>query len=214
MNCNRATLCMTILGAVLIAIGCNRTETPSAGEAKPAAQAPANSAAVAPSTGQESTAWIAASRSWPDTLRWNFDSAFEHRQDGLLMRLRMIAAQDFIPGDYKDTHPLQCIVNLTLRPIPEWPLARGLSIDSVIFHDPIRNKTFPSLPILAAERNYESQTVRTRFLNAMSKPYVPTLTENQVLHPTLYLHWEKRVIVAALPPVPVGFLREAAETIE
>lgn len=213
-NCR---LWLMILIVVVSSIsGCGRSDRSKADQSKasPATSQPGKSPAGGLGTGQQPAAWIAASRSWGDTLHWTFDSASEHNQDGLFMRLRMTAAQDFIPGHYQDTHPFVCVLNMTLRPIPEWPLARGLAIDSVIFHDPVRNKKFPALPIIAAGRTYESQTVRTQFANGMKKPYVPELTENQLLHPTLYLHWDKRVIIATLPPVQVAFVRTEDEGTE
>jgi len=193
----------------LMLAGCGNSGTPETGQAKPGSTPAAAGATQATAKNAESKhpEWIAPSRNWPDTMRWAFDSAGEHVQDGLFMRLRPEVAQNFIPGLFKDAQPLQCQLFMTLRPIPEWPLARGLVIDSVVFHDPIRRKTLPGLPMMPTERASESQTVRTSFATVMKKPYTPTVTEGQLLEPTVYMHWDKRQIVATLPPVPVRFVR-------
>jgi len=206
---NRMTLIPVAVSLGLILAGCGNSDTSKAGQPKPGSTpAPAAAPQAAAKTPEAKPAeWIAPSRNWPDTLRWTFDSASEHVQDGLLMRLRAEVVQNLIPGQYKDTKPLQCGLLMTLRPIPEWPLARGLVIDSVVLHDPVSGKVFPALPIKPGERSYESQTVRSSFGTIMTKPYTPNVTEGQLLQPTVYMHWDKRQIVAVLRPVPLKFLR-------
>ncbi len=175
----------------------SQTATPSSARPQPVA-APDTSA---------SPPWIERSRSWPDTLLWVFDSVGEHMQDGLLMRLRLDARQNYIPGYYKDSKPLECQMFMTLRPIPLWSLARGLVADSVVFTDPVRHERFPGIPILASERSTEGQTVRTTFSTNLAKPHKVDLAEGQLLEPVVCMHWEKRQIVAKLLPVPVRFIR-------
>jgi hypothetical protein len=127
------------------------------------------------------------------------------------MRFEVTAAQNMIPGQFADTKPLQCMLHMTLRPIPQWPLARGLVIDSVVFRDPLRQQVFPGLQMMPAERAYESQTVRTTFATVMKKPYTPTVTEGQPLEPTIFFHWDKRQAIGTFPRIPVSFLRTEAE---
>jgi len=127
------------------------------------------------------------------------------------MRLEVTAAQNMIPGQFADTKPLQCALHMTLRPVPQWPLARGLVLDSVVFRDPLRKEVFPGLPMMPTERSYESQTVRTTFATVMNKPYTPTVTEGQPLEPTIYFHWDKRQVIATIHRIPLSFLRTEAE---
>jgi hypothetical protein len=77
----------------------------------------------------------------------------------------------------------------------------------VILHDPVQNKILPTLLMLPAERNYESQTVRTAFVTQMKTPYIPSMTEGQLVEPTVFLRWDKRQIVATLPAVRLTFVR-------
>lgn len=205
---NRTTFISAVACLCLGLAGCGKSDTPSAGQSgKDSRPATPGASQAAGDSQAPPPEWIAQSRSWPDTMRWVFDSAGEHRQDGLLMRLRLEVVQNLIPGQFNDTKPLQCQLFMTLRSIPQWPLARGLVIDSVVFHDPVRRRTLPGLPMMPAERTYESQTVRVAFATVMKKPYTPVVTEGQLLEPTVFMHWDKRQIAAALRPVPVKFLR-------
>lgn len=202
---NPKTIIWITVGLCLTVAGCSKTDSQKPGPDK------SGSATATPGASSSQPAgtpgWIAQSRSWPDTMRWVFDSVGEHVQDGLLMRLKSEVLQDFTPGVFKDIPPLQCRLFMTLRPIPEWPVARGLGVDSVILHDPVQNKILPTLLMLPAERNYESQTVRTAYLTQLKNPYTPNMTEGQLVEPTVFLHWDKRQIVATLPTVRLTFLR-------
>ena len=203
------TLITAFVGLGLVLAGCGKSDTskagvPSSGSTSAATAQPQSAAGTQQSVPPE---WIAKSRSWPDTLRWTFDSASEYVQDGLLMRLRAEIGQNLIPGLYNNAKPLQCILYMTLRPIPEWPLARGLAIDSAIIRDVATAKVFPTLRIKPAERSFESQTVRTSYGTILVNPPTPDVTEGQLMQPTIYMHWDKRQIVAVLPPSRLQYVR-------
>jgi hypothetical protein len=188
-------------------VGCedtSRSASKSSGSSTTVAR-PANTA------GADTAAppWVAVSRRWPDTLRWTLNADDEMTQDGLLFRLRGSAIQSFVGGPKAASHPIMCWFEMTVRPIPTWPVAKGLALDSVVFRDPVRRVRLPALPMLSSERVYEGGTVRTRFTNNLSKRYTPDLTKGQMLEPTAYLTWDRRTIIVTARPIPIEFVHEA-----
>jgi hypothetical protein len=203
-----ALLITGVFTASVSMIGCSGsdTSTPQPAATKGAAK-PASETAAAPSGAPPE--WIERSKTWPDTLRFAYDSTLEVVTDGLLLRLRPEVSQDVSGQNFQNERPLQCAVLMTVRPIPEWPLAMGLKIDSISFHDPVKNRDLRSMPMLAYQRAYDNQTVRTQFLLNMADAYrqSPDLTEGQALSPTIYLSWDRRIIIASMPPVTLSFVR-------
>jgi len=202
----RAGLALLLTATMSLGIGCSTsdTDTPRESAAKTETQ---------PSTNQvkaESPQWVEASRSWPDTLRYTFDSTLEVTQDGLLLRLRTSLALDVSHNAFEDEQPLRCDVLMTVRPVPEWPLAQGLVLDSVALHDPVKNRDLRAIPMLSYQRSFDEQTVRTQFLANMADTFrqSPDLAEGQELVPTIYLSWDGRIIIASMPPVEVTYLKE------
>jgi hypothetical protein len=207
----RAAHALSVIGvfaALVSMIGCSGsdTATPEPAAAKKDVGRPSTAAADANAAPPE---WIQLRKTWPDTLRLAYDSTLEIVKDGLLLRLRPEASQDVSGEQFQNERPLLCTVLMTVRPIPAWPLAMGLKIDSVNFHDPVRNRDLRSMPMLAFQRTYEDQTVRTQFLPNMAdaKRQSPDLTEGQALVPTVYLSWDGRIIIASMPPVTLTFER-------
>jgi hypothetical protein len=139
-----------------------------------------------------------------------FDSTLEVMKDDLLLRLRTTVAQDVGGKQFQNERPLRCDVLMTVRLVPEWPLAQGLVLDSIVFHDPVKNRDLRSIPMLAFQRTYDEQTVRTQFLANMGDAYrqSPDLTEGQQLVPTIYLSWDSRLIIASMPSVTMSYVKE------
>lgn len=183
------------------------TSTPEPSTADNAAKPSANAAADTSAP----PAWIELSRSWPDTLRYTMDSSLEVVRDGLLLRLRPAVSQDVSGKNFQNERPLQCEVLMTVRPIPEWSLAKGLVLDSVVLYDPIKKRNLKAIHMLAFQRTVDEQTVRTQFLANMGDAYrqSPDLTEGQELNPTIYLSWNGRIIIASMPPVTLAYDTEA-----
>ena len=65
------------------------------------------------------------------------------------------------------------------------------------------------MPMLAFQRSYDEQTVRTQFLPNMADAFrqSPDLTEGQSLEPTIFLSWDGRQIIVSVPAVVVRFMR-------
>jgi len=206
---SRCTWTAVVGGIVLFAgvAGCGDSS-------RPASKSSGSSPAVPPPTNaaRADTAappWVTASHRWPDTLRWTLNADDEIAQDGLLFRLRGSAIQSFVGGPKAESHPIMCWFEMTIRPIPTWPAAKGLALDSVIFRDPVRRVSLPALPMLSSERVYEAGTVRTRFTNNLAKRYTPDLTHGQMLEPTAYLTWDRRTIIVTARSIPIDFVYEA-----
>lgn len=199
---------LLLAAALILVAGCSGgdREQPAPAGSKTETQTSADKPAAA----TEQPVWVKQMQTWPDTLRYTFDSTLEVWQDDLMLRLRTQAALDLSGKVVQDEKPLRCEVLMTVRPIPEWPLAQGLAIDSVVFHDPLKGRDLPALQMLAYQRDYSEQTVRTQFVANMGDAYrrSPDLTEGQDLVPTIYLSWDDRVIVASMPPVKVTFIKE------
>jgi hypothetical protein len=128
--------------------------------------------------------------------------------DGLYFRLRCTARKVFLGGPKADEHPLWFSVEMTLRPVPRWPLVSGLEMDSATFYDPVRSVWLKSLPMLSGYRTYQDGTIRTRFASDAAKRYTYELDEGQPLEVTVFFHWDHRTMIVTPPPVPVSFLME------
>ncbi len=152
--------------------------------------------------------WVAPSAAWGDTLRWTLDSTGAIMVDGLSFRLQCVARKVFLGGPKADEHPLWFSAEMTLRPIPRWPLAEGFEMDSATFYDPVRSVWLKSLPMLSGYRAYRNATVRTQFASDASKRYTYDLDEGQPLEATVFFHWDHRTVIVTPPPVPVSFLTE------
>jgi hypothetical protein len=154
--------------------------------------------------------WVEASKSWPDTMRFVFDSTEEITQDGLLLRLKLTVSQDITGLNFENEKPLVAELLMTVRPVPEWQLARYLKVDSLNLYDPVRGRDLPSLPMLAFQRSYDNREVRTQFLLNLAEKYriSPDLDEGQLLEPTLYLSWGERIIIVNHPGVKLNFVKQ------
>jgi hypothetical protein len=204
----RAGLVLCLLVTAGLGIGCSgsETSTPESSNANDAAEPAANTDAT---TGAMPL-WVERINTWPDTLRFTFDSTLEVVRDDLLLRLRTNVNQDMGGKQFENEQPLRCEVLMTVRQVPEWPLAKGLVLDSVVLHDPVRNKNLRTIPMLAFQRTYEEQTVRTQFLANMAEVHrqSPELTEGQELVPTIYLSWDGRLIIASMPSITLSYVVE------
>ncbi|HUU45509.1 MAG TPA: hypothetical protein VM118_07210 [Acidobacteriota bacterium] len=158
--------------------------------------------------------WLQPSRNWPDTLHWALDSTWETTVDGFFMRMRMMGWKVFLGGPHADEHPLWCQAETTVRPVPRWEHVRGLTLDSVVFYDPVRSTPIRSLRMLSSRRTHLEGTVRTRFTSDAAVRFTVDLDEGQPLEPTVYFSWDGRTIVVTTPSIPVQFLmpRENHET--
>lgn len=155
--------------------------------------------------------WLIQSKNWPTLLEWTFGPDGEYTQDSLNVRLSGTVIQSFVSGPKSKDHPIMCWYELTVRPLPRRLIGYALNIDSVVFYDPVKKITLPSLPMLSSERHTEKGVVRTRFTNNLAVMHTPNLEENQQLEPRIYLtSVEKKVIKITLPPTTVTFLREIA----
>lgn len=145
--------------------------------------------------------WVRTIRQWPDTVRWMFDSSFTYTVDDLQFRLRAQISQDISGTRFQGEEPLMPELLMIVSPVPKWDYARTLNIDSMVLYDPVKKRRLPSLPILSFQRAYEDETVRTLYYANMAAPtrVSAELEDKQPLHPTLYLSWDKRVIIAELP---------------
>ncbi|MEW5701090.1 MAG: hypothetical protein AB1792_02510 [Candidatus Zixiibacteriota bacterium] len=206
----RVSAAIATLAFVVLTVGCQdssrtaeKPATPQASTAQPAAT-PSREAITSP--------WVAARRSWPDTMHWVLNAEDEIEKDGLLFRLRSSAIQSFVGGPRAKNHPVLCWFEMTIRPIAEWPLAKGLALDSVVYFDPVRHARLPTLRMLSSERLYREGTVRTRFTNDMAKPCSPELTDGQMLEPTAYFTWDSRTITVTARPAPIKFVHELPQT--
>jgi len=204
----RSALALLLIAAIWIGAGCSGSEDSAPGESTTNSETPA--AANRTVAGEGIADWVAASKTWPDTMRYSFDSTLEITQDGLLLRLRPNVALDVGHNAFENEEPLRCDVLMTVRPIPKWELAKGLVLDSVVLYNPAEKSNLRRIPMLAFERTYDKQTVRTNFLSNMADPYrqSPKLTDGQELVPTIYLTWDGRTIVASMPPVAVSYIKE------
>jgi hypothetical protein len=98
---------------------------------------------------------------------------------------------------------------LTVKPIPRKLVGYSYNLDSVIFHDPVKHKHLPALPMLSIERFTEAGTVRTKFSNNLSFVHTPDLVENQLLEPTVFITTvDKKSFRIKMEPMTVTFLRE------
>lgn len=155
--------------------------------------------------------WLIQSKNWPTLLEWTFGPDGEYTQDSLNVRLSGTVIQSFVSGPKSKDHPIMCWYELTVRPLPRRLIGYALNIDSVVFYDPVKKITLPSLPMLSSERHTEKGVVRTRFTNNLAVMHTPNLEENQQLEPRIYLtSVEKKAIKITLPPTTVTFLREIA----
>lgn len=191
-------LWMTLLLAALLPLHCSKDQ-----EEKPAGTVKVFEQPQADTT---TPVWLEPSRNWPDTLRWTLDSTWEITVDGFFMSARMRTWKVFLGGPDADEHPLWCQVETTVRPVPQWPLVRGLALDSVVLYDPVRSKPIPSLRMLSSRRAYLEGTVRTRFTSDAAVRFTVNLDEGQPLEPTVYFSWDGRTIIVKTPTVPVEFL--------
>jgi len=199
-------LILGLLTAIGLGNGCSGSDT---SVPEQAASKPAPATAAGAESSEPMPEWIERSRSWPDTIRLVFDSTFETVMDGLLLRLRPEIVQDVSGQQFQNEKPLGCGILMTVRPIPTWPHAKGLVLDSVIFHDPVKNRNLRTMPMLAFQRSYEEQTVRTQFLPNMADALrqSPDLTEGQLLEPTIFLSWDGRQFIVSEPGIAVTFMR-------
>ncbi|GAB4325207.1 MAG: hypothetical protein Kow0074_18720 [Candidatus Zixiibacteriota bacterium] len=145
--------------------------------------------------------WIRTIRQWPDTVRWVLDSSFSYTVDDLRFRIRARISQDISGTRFQNEQPLLPELLMTVSPVPKWDYARTLSIDSMVIYDPVKKRRLPSMRILSFQRAYEDETVRTLFYANMADNarVSADLEDKQPLHPTLYLSWDKRLIIAELP---------------
>jgi hypothetical protein len=153
--------------------------------------------------------WLVQSKNWPPLLEWELGPDGEHTYDSLSLRLSGTVIQSFVSGPKSKDHPIMCWLDLTVRPIPKQLVGYTYRIDSVVFHDPVKSKTLPALPMLSLERYTEAGVVRTRFSNNLSFVYTPDLVENQPLQPIVYVtSVDKKSIKIKMPPMNVSFLTE------
>lgn len=197
----RSQLLIVGLFSMVLAVSCGESDT-KAPERSPIRMA------EKPVVDTTTPPWLEPSAAWSDTLRWTLDSTGAITVDGLYFRLRCAAKKVFIEGPKADEHPLWFSAEMTLRPIPRWPLARGLEMDSVTLYDPVHSVQLKSLKMLSGYRTYQNSTVRTRFANDAAQRYTFDLDEGQLLEPTVFFHWDDRIMIVSPPPVPVSFLME------
>jgi hypothetical protein len=197
--------------AALIVAGCTQSETstPRQSNSGPAAKSPASDSMSQTDTGAVAMPpWVEASKSWPDTMRLTLNPSEEVTLDGLLLRLKLDVSQDVTGLDFENEKPILAEVLMTVRPVPEWDLARYLTIDSLNLRDPVRGRELPSLPMLSFRRSYDNRTARTQYLLNMAERFriSPDLGEGQLLEPTLYLSWGERVIIVKHAAVKLRFV--------
>lgn len=206
----RLMVTLSLAAAILLGAGCQQsdTSTPRQSGQEDLSGEPAKTTA---SEDSEITppAWVQRSRSWPDTMVFVIDSTLEIVRDGLMIRLKTEVSQDVSGLRFQDERPLLADVLMTVRPVPKWELAKGLKIDSLVLHDPVKNRDLRTFQMLSFQRAYEGGTVRTQFLPNTAEAFrqSPDLEEGQLLEPTLYLTWDHRHIVASVPAVRLSFLR-------
>jgi len=153
--------------------------------------------------------WLVQSKTWPSLMEWTLGPEGERSHDSLSLRLSGTVVQSFVSGPKGKDHPIMCWFELTVRPIPKQLVGYAFNIDSVIFHDPIKKKFLPRLPMLSSERHTELGVVRTRFANNMAFIHSPDLDENQPLDPIIYLtSVDKKTIKITMPPLNVSFIKE------
>lgn len=207
---NRFYVLLCSAAAMLFAAGCSQSER-SAPEGSRVGEATEKAAeAQEPTEAEVATpVWVERSRSWPDTISFIFDSTLQVIKDGLMLRLKTDVSQDVSGLRFENERPLLTEVLMTVRPIPKWELAMGLKIDSVILHDPVKDRDLRAVPMLSFQRTYEGGTVRTQFLANMAERHrqSPDLEEGQLLEPTIHLTWDERHIVASVPPIRLAYMR-------
>lgn len=157
--------------------------------------------------------WLTQSAQWPSFMEGALDPDGEFVKDSLILRLSGTALQSFISGPKGKEHPLMCWFELSVRPIPRKLIGYSFNIDSVVFHDPIKKKRLPALPMLSAERHTEMGVVRTTFTNNLAFLHTPDLEENQPLEPTVFLtSVDKKTMKITMAPITISFLREIKPT--
>jgi hypothetical protein len=152
-----------------------------------------------------------ASRGWPDTLRWVFDSLFEYKTEDLLVRIRPEVGLDASNVNFPGQKPLISRTMVTMRPVTEWVQAKGFKLDSLVVHDPKTQKTHPGQPLLSFERGYTENTVRTTFLPNMAIVQEPSLDEGQPIEITIYMTWDHRTIIGTFPQIQTRYRRGLTE---
>lgn len=153
--------------------------------------------------------WEVQSRTWPQIMEWAMGPDGEYTFDSLTVRLSGTVIQSFVSGPKGKNHPLLCWFDLTVKPLPRRLIATSFNLDSVVFHDPLKKKNMPALPMLSIERYTDFATVRTKFSNNLSFVYTPDIVENQLLEPIVYLTGvDKKSIKIKMAPLTVTFLRE------
>ncbi|MEW5874894.1 MAG: hypothetical protein AB1752_06920 [Candidatus Zixiibacteriota bacterium] len=155
--------------------------------------------------------WLDKSRTWPDTIHWVFDSTFELTYEGLFVRIRPEVGLDISNMSFPDQKPLIARVIVTMRPVTDWPQAKGYKLDSLVAYDPIRKTTIKSLPLLSFERGYTDNTVRTTFLPNMAIQIEPDLDKGQPIDIRIFMTWDHRTIIGTFPPLSVKYLRANGE---
>jgi len=199
---------LLILATLCLGIGCGDS---GKDRPKPSTSNATTQPAAKPGTAQnERPQWIARRPTWPDTMRFTADSTLEIRQDDLMIRLRTSVGQDVQGMSFKGEQPLTCDILMTIRPVPEWPLAKGLVLDSVVFHDPVKKRDLRALAMLSFRRTADGQTVRTQYATNLGERFrrSPDLIEGQDLVPTIYLSWDGKIIIASMPPVKLTYTTE------
>ena len=157
--------------------------------------------------------WVRSRAAWPDTMRLTIDSTFEVRIEDLRLRLNPAISQDVSNQRFQNEKPLLCEIITTMSPVPQWALAKGFVLDSVIARDPLNHRRIRTFHMLSFQRSYENERVRTQFLANQGDAYrqSPELVENQELDLTVYMTWDQRHLVASLPPTTLKFVQHPAD---
>ncbi|MBI3871659.1 MAG: hypothetical protein HY304_01105 [candidate division Zixibacteria bacterium] len=197
---------ITLLVIVAVAAACSKTSQTKPPKSNQTSGSASPAVASQPSGTNANPRWVARSRKWPFAMNWTLDTADEIMQDDLLFRLKGSAIQSFIGGKATPNRPIMCFFEMTLRPVPDWSLARGLVLDSVSLYDPVHKVTLQTLPMLSSERTFEGGTLRTRFSNNLAKMYTPQVDDGQLLDPTVYFTWDRRTLIVKAQPFPIHYL--------